>query len=241
MEIIMELIYKKDNQIVFTADTNESLANAIRRYSNKIPILSIDEVEILKNDSALYDETIAHRVGMIPLENSGAKKEAELKLSVNREGIVYSGELKGETGIVYDKIPITILNKGQEIEILAKAKLGRGIEHSKFSPGIIFYRNAAEITVDKEFGEKIKRICPDAEIKEKGNKIIITDNKKDSMSDVCEGIAEKEGKKAEIEYKKELIITIESFGQINVKDILSKSVKELKSDLGDVLKKIEKA
>jgi DNA-directed RNA polymerase subunit D len=238
----MEIIEKKQNQLTFIAETEESLANAIRRYISEIPILAIDEVEIFKNDSALYDETIAHRIGLIPLktENS-SKKEFELKLSNSKEGLVYSGELKGEIDVVHNEIPITILNKGQEIEILAKARFGKGSEHAKFTPGILFYRNVAEINAEKEFLDEIKKRFPKTEIKEKGNKIIILDNKKESIAEVCEGIIEKQGGKYDIEYKNELIITIETFGQIDVKDIFTKSVKELKSDLNEVMKKIDKA
>ena len=53
----MKIIDKKDNQITFSAEVDESLANAVRRYVDQIPILAIDEVEISKNDSPLYDES----------------------------------------------------------------------------------------------------------------------------------------------------------------------------------------
>lgn len=240
----MELIEKDKNQITFSADVNETLMNSIRRYINEIQVLAIDEVEISKNDSALYDETIAHRIGLIPLKNDKKIKEgvdSDLKLVSRQEGPVYSGELKGKIEVVYDKIPITILNKGQEMEIIAKAKLGKGSEHSKFSPGFMFYRNISEIALDKKYGDKVKRICDLNEIKEKGNKIIIIDNKKDSILDVCEGIAEKEGEKVETEIKDGLIITLESFGQKEVKDIFNESVSQLKKDLNDVSKKVDKA
>ena len=72
----MKSIEKKENQITFGADIDESLANAIRRYISEIPILAVEEIEIYKNDSPLYDETIAHRIGLIPLkmEKSMAEK-----------------------------------------------------------------------------------------------------------------------------------------------------------------------
>ena len=240
----MELIEKSENQITIKAELEESLANAIRRSVNEISVLGIDEVEIFKNDSALYDETIAHRVGLIPLQMEKGlkdKEEIDLKLVVNKEGEVLSGELKGNAKVVYDKIPITILNKGQEIEFVAKAKFGKGSEHSKYSPGSIFYRNVAEITMDKEFLEEVKKICPNAEVKEKGDKVIITDDKRKGVCDVCEGICESAGKKAETEFKEELIITIESFGQIDSKEIFDKAIVELKKDLNDTVKKIDKA
>ena len=134
----MEILDKKENQITFRAEIEDSLANAIRRYINQIPILSIDEVEIYKNDSPLYDETVAHRIGLIPLnmdKSVNEKTEMELKLTVKGEGMVYSGDMKGALGVVYDRIPITSLGEEGELQVVAYAKTGKGSEHSKFSPG----------------------------------------------------------------------------------------------------------
>lgn len=234
----METINKKDNKIVFKAEISESLANAIRRYVNQIPMVAVDEVEISKNDSPLYDETIAHRIGLIPLKQSG-KKEDKLTLNVKDEGMVYSGDFKGGTEVVYDKIPITLLNKGQEIELVANTRAGIGQEHSKFSPGMINYRNGVEITLDKNVSEKINAIVPNLDIKIKGDKGIIIDDNEKEVCDICEGICEKEGRKIEIKPTKDLIINVESFGQIKSEDIFKKSIEILKKDLEDFAKKIK--
>jgi len=237
----MKKIEKTGSQIVFTSGIDETIANSIRRYINQIPILAVDEVEISKNDSALYDETIAHRIGLIPLKmDTVAKKPKKLKLDVKKEGTVYSRELKGSPAVVYKNIPITLLNNNQELKLAATVKAGKGSEHSKFSPGLMFYRNAAEIIIDKEFYEEIRKVCPGAEILEKGNKIIITDNKKREIRDVCEGIANKDKKRAEINPVNELIITVETFGQISVESIFKKSIETLKKDLASVAKEIKK-
>lgn len=238
----MKKIEKTENQIIFTAEMDETIANSIRRYVSQIPVLAVDEVEISKNDSALYDETVAHRIGLIPLKMSGdaAKKPGKLKLDVKNEGLVYSGELKGNPAVVYKNMPITLLNNNQELQIIATVKAGKGSEHSKFSPGLIFYRNVVEIVIDKEFYEEIRKVCPDAEIKEKGNKIIIIDDKKREAADVCEGILDKKKKKAEINPTGELVMTIESFGQISMEDIFKKSIETLKKDLASVAKEIKK-
>lgn len=239
----MKLIEKKPNQIVFITGMEETLANSIRRYVNQIPVLAIDEVEISRNDSPLYDETIAHRMGLIPLKNKSLneKKPEKLKLKVNKEGIVYSEEIKSEQEIIYKKIPITTLDKGQELEIVATPKVGKGSEHSKFTPGLMFYRNVVEITVDKNLYDEIKKACPNSEIQDKGNKITIIDDKKQEIADVCEGICKRNGKKAEIDYKDKLVITLESFGQISVGDIFKKSIEILKKDVASISKKIAKA
>lgn len=238
----MKLINKKNNQMIFSLEAEVTLANAIRRYLNHVPIIAIDEIEISQNDSALYDETIAHRMGLIPLKTGkkiSEKSTSELKLDSKKEGNVLSGELVGGVEVIYKEIPITVLGKGQELKLTATTKVGRGNEHSKFSPGIMFYRNVTEIELDKSLLNEIKIICPDAEIKEKGDKIIIIDNKAKEICDVCEGIGKKAGKPAETKLSKELIITLESFGQMDVEDILEKSIEELKKDLSEVEKGIK--
>ena len=58
----MELLETKEDKMIFSIDVEDSLANAIRRYVNQIPVLAIDEVEIIKNDSALYDETVSQKL-----------------------------------------------------------------------------------------------------------------------------------------------------------------------------------
>lgn len=238
----MEQIEKKENQIIFKTEIEESLANAIRRYLNQIPIVAIDELEIIKNGSALYEEVVAHRVGLIPLKMDkgvNEKTKGKLKLSVKKEGFVNSGELKGNIDVVYENIPITFLDKNQEIEFSATTKAGKGTEHVKFSPGIMFYRNSAKIKTDKNLLEEIKKICPDCNIEEKGDKIMINDSGKEDLSDIIEGIADRNNKKSEVEIGKDLIITLESFGQMDVKNIFTKSIEFLKKDLAEVVKKIK--
>jgi len=237
----MKLIEKTKDQLVFAAEMDESIANAIRRYVGQIPVMAVDELEISRNDSPLYDETIAHRVGLIPLKAGKTTEKGKLKLDVKKEGTVYSGDLKGHPEPVYKNIPITTLDKGQELLFTATVGLGRGAEHAKFSPGLMFYRNSVGITMDREFLEEVRKVLPDAEIKERGNKITILDNKKREVADVCEGIANKKKKKAEISSGEELIISLESFGQLDAKDIFNESIDALRKDLASVAKSIDKA
>ncbi|MEM3091204.1 MAG: DNA-directed RNA polymerase subunit D [Candidatus Pacearchaeota archaeon] len=239
----MKKIEDNKNQLVFRAKIDETLANSVRRYINQIPILAIDEVEISKNDSALYDETLAHRIGLIPIkrEKISDKKSTKLVLHVKKEGLVYSGDLKGQLSVVYKNIPITMLSENKELELTAFVRFGKGIEHAKFSPGLMFYRNVTEIPIDKDFYDKIKEeLPPSVEIKEDGKKLVIIDNGKIEISDVCEGIFEKKKKKIEIQKKDELVITIESFGQMDPAEIFIESIEVLKKDLSDFRKNINK-
>ena len=238
----MKIIEKKDNQIIFRTEIEESLANAIRRYLNQIPIFAVDEVEISKNDSSLYDETIAHRIGLILLkvDKSNEKTNFKLKLSTKKEGMVYSGELTG-IKVVYDKIPITTLNKGQELELTATVKAGKGKDHSKFSPGLMFYRNIIDIKIDKDCPQEVMNVCPQNILKSENGKIIITNNSKCDMCEACVEMCKKQGKDAiNLVPTNELVITIESFGQLSVEEIFKKSIEALKKDLTEISKKVSK-
>ena len=236
----MKKIEQTSNQIIFSAEMDETLANSIRRYVNHIPMVAIDEVEISKNDSALYDETVAHRIGLIPLKE-GKVKEGKLKLETKKEGIVHSGDFEGNIDLVHKDIPITILSSGQEMQIEATTKVGTGSEHSKFSPGLMFYRNVTEVSLDKEFKEDVEKVCPNAKITEKGDRIIVRDDGKEDIADVCEGIANKQRKEAEVKVEGEVIVTIESFGQIDSEEVFKRAIDNLKKDLKEVEKLVSKA
>lgn len=164
------------------------LINALRRtIIAEVPTMAIDEVLFIDNTSALYDEIIAHRLGLIPLktdldryktlEEAGCKditqcREAAVRLILDVEAkddirVVYSGDLKSEdpeVTPVSDKIPIVILSKGQKIALEAYARLGKGREHIKWSPvSVSVFKYLPKIEVNLELctycGECV-RACP---------------------------------------------------------------------------------
>ena len=238
----MKFIKNTEEKIVFPLKTSETIANALRRNIGLIHTIAIDEIEISRNDSPLYDETLAHRMGLIPLKIDKKFKEGDIlkiKLDSKRGGTVYSGEIKGEAEVVYKKIPITILDKEQELKIKGKTRMGTGNEHAKFSPGLMFYRKVNHIITDKEFENEIKRAFPESEIKEKGSKIEILDNKERVITDFCEGLAQKSKKKIEVNETDGAIVSVESFGQMKAEDIFKKTFDILKKDLKEITKKIK--
>ncbi len=221
----------------FITETSENLVNAIRRYLNQIQVVAIDEVEIFKNDSASYDETIAHRLGLIPLKvNKISDKEIKLKLSVSKPGVVYSGELKGDIEVVYDKIPLAILNKDQELELIAQTKVGNGNEHAKFTPGLIYYRNLLTLKTDakaKEISEIFLRCYSNCV---NGKKI---ENNKTYELDICESCQDElSNLKITLTPSNKIIVFVESFGQLESNKMIPTIVKELKKDLNSVVKKL---
>jgi DNA-directed RNA polymerase subunit D len=233
----MKILKKQGNRIVLRTKISESLANAIRRGVFEISTNSIDEVDISKNDSALYDETVAHRIGLIPLKYK--KGDYKIKLKSKGPGYVYSGDIKGDVEVVYDKMPITLLKEGQEVEIKGITREGTGKEHSKFLPGIIYYKNVFEISFDNSLVEKIKENFPEIKINERGNKATVIDDDEKSYLDFIEGLSEKEKKEYEIKDTDEIVMVVESFGQLKVEDILKKSIDILKKELEEVSKKVK--
>jgi len=235
------MIKNTDEKQVFKLKINETLANAIRRSIGLIPTIAIDEVEISRNDSPLYDETLAHRMGLVPLKFEKSMKEGDslkFKLNSKKEGMVYSGEIKGDVEVVYDKIPLTLLGKDQEIKIKGKTKMGTGREHAKFSPGLLFFRDVVEITLDKEHEKEISEKFPN-EIKVKGNKITLKDDQEKTLLDFCEGLVQKSSGKIDVEETGDMIITVESFGQMKAEDVFKKAVNELKKDLKQISKSLK--
>ena len=88
----MEIIENNKEKLVLRIDSNEQLANAIRRSVSEVKTLAIDTVEIFKNDSALYDEILAHRLGLIPLKTEKSmsdKTKVDFKLTKTGPCTVY--------------------------------------------------------------------------------------------------------------------------------------------------------
>src|SRR3989344_5359742 len=103
------IISNTPEKLILRLPANEALANAVRRSVSEVPILAIDEVEVYKNDSALYDEVLALRLGLVPLKTEksmNSKTKIDLKLSKTGPCTVYSSDLQGDAEIVFGKIPI---------------------------------------------------------------------------------------------------------------------------------------
>src|SRR5467141_367455 len=135
-----------------------AFANALRRIMlSEVPVMAIDDVMILENNSVMYDEILAHRLGLIPIttdlesynlpeectcksELGCSKCRASLSLEIEASDpveVVYTSNLKPENPEVKpvsDKVPIVKLAQGQRIKLEAYARLGRGRDHAKWQP-----------------------------------------------------------------------------------------------------------
>jgi DNA-directed RNA polymerase subunit D len=82
----MELINQTNDLLKFSVKMNVSLANAIRRSVAEVLVLAVEECDFYKNDSALYDEIIAHRIGFIPLKNQKLSEGEHIELKLRAKG-----------------------------------------------------------------------------------------------------------------------------------------------------------
>ncbi len=251
-------IQKGEEKIIFeVSDINETIANSIRRSVQEVPVLAVDTVEFVKNDSALFDEILAHRIGLVSLETDKtltrqedcsckgkgcSKCTSTLKLSSKGQCIVYASDLKGSTKVIYPKTPIVQLAKEQELQLNAYARLGTGREHAKFSPGIIYYKNKVDITAGKECDacRKCVESCPLNLIELNDGKISVKDLEKCDLCEACVEACAKHGKNA-LKVEKipnTFIITVESWGQMTAREIFIESCRVLKDNLAQLEKKI---
>lgn len=127
--------------------TNFSFANAFRRAMiNGVGSLAIDKVTFYENSSAMFDEYIAHRIGMIPIhtpKDYDEKDEVVFSLSVEGPQTVFSKELTSTSkgvSVANEGIPIIKLAEGQRLKVDGKAIYSNAMKSSKFQPGLVTYK-----------------------------------------------------------------------------------------------------
>tara|TARA_Y100000310_G_scaffold308876_1_gene352440 strand:+ start:493 stop:1188 length:696 start_codon:yes stop_codon:yes gene_type:complete len=223
----MQTLKNTPELLTLRGEVSESLANAIRRSISEVPTLAIDEVEIYKNDSALYDEVLAHRVGLIPIKTEksmNSKTKVDFKLSVKGPATVYSGDLVGAADIPFPKMPITLIKENHKVELIATATLGTGLEHAKYVPGLFYYRHVLEVKSSPKIDPIIQ-----------ASKGVFAPEKKGS-SWICD-LREADLHKVEeldsnaVSDTKELLLFTESYGNMPAKDLFTAASKALSTNL----------
>lgn len=257
----IERISKSHDKSVFLVKgITNSLANTLRREVHEILTVAIDTVEFYKNDSALYDEMIAHRLGLVPLrapktftprngcscKGKGCLKcTAVLKLKAKGPCTVYARDMKAKgIEVVYGDMPLVILAKDQELELVAEATSGTGKEHTKHNPGLIWFNSYPIITIkgcEGDAAREIARLCPTKAIAVKDNKLVI-DALKCNMCNACvEASLKKDKCKIDIvPSAQDFIFFVESFGQMSPEEIFANSIEALDENLDELSKQLKK-
>jgi DNA-directed RNA polymerase subunit D len=162
-----------------------------------------------------------------------SKTKVDFKLSKKGPCTVYAEDLQGAGKIIEPGIPITILNEGHQLELVATARLGLGINHAKHIPGLCYYRHLLEIKSSLQ-SDKIIQSSKAGLIKpeKKGQKWICDLN--DAELKEIEQVD-----KDSIQDSNEMLLIVESYGNLPAKDILTQAIKALESNLDDFEKKIK--
>ena len=196
-------------------DVNYSFVNSIRRsLVSMVPCLAIHEVDFhmgslgayideesgeekeYESISAMFNEIVAHRIGMLPIptdektveafaESIGDdSKQPDIMYSLHKQGpcTVYSGDLEpvnGDSSLVIPEtsVPIVKLAEGQAILVYAKAKMGTARQHAKWQTAVAprFYQ-APTLTVSSGKGSKtVIDVAGKENFKKKGKKHVIDD------------------------------------------------------------------
>ncbi len=173
----IKVLEKSKNKIKFTvSDITTAMAGELRRIMvSEVPTMAIEMAHINKNDSVLWDEILAHRLGLIPLtfdpkyfrrredctcKGKGCSHcQVSLVLKKGKTGIVYSGDLKStdkRVKPVYEKIPIVELMDNQELELEAIAQIGTGREHAKWQAAVVGLKTDSK---KNEFTFMVESVC----------------------------------------------------------------------------------
>lgn len=190
----IRILSKTDTDVKFLMeDSNPQFANALRRIMiSEIPVMAINTVDFTENGSVLYNEVIAHRLGLVPLvfdsKNFHVKEEGEkddtfsqVVFVINKKvpGMVYSKDMKSsdpEVKPLYDNIPIVELFDDQKLKLEATASLGFAKEHARYQSAIAHYRYFPTAVLKGKLtnADEVMKSCPKNAIKIDGEKVSVT-------------------------------------------------------------------
>jgi len=161
----IEIVEMEGNRIIVSMEGFPvAYGNALRRLAlSDVPSMAIDFAYFYDNDTSVFDEIIAHRLGLLVLKSDevldkyGSPEECR-EASENDEHCYVKVYLEAEAGAestgfyvkasdlkfsdplvkpVYPDTPLVYLAPGQRIHLVAYARLGRGFEHGKWSPASV--------------------------------------------------------------------------------------------------------
>jgi DNA-directed RNA polymerase subunit D len=248
----IQVLKQKDNEATFVVEgVGPSFLNALRRAAVfEVPTLAIEDVYFVENSSALYDEIVAHRLGLIPLKTDlksynlpsectckgklCAKCSVKGTLKAKGPATVYAEDLKIKDPSVkpiFGKIPIVKLLEGQNVELEFTAVLGLGMEHTKWTTSHFFYRAWPEFDTKDADLDKAFAGIPERAAKRSGRTVVIEDI--ESWQPSYEGMLEKHGVKVKGNESK-FIVTLESWGQLSPEKILAEAIRVLEEKLKTV-------
>ncbi|NTV23028.1 MAG: DNA-directed RNA polymerase subunit D [Nanoarchaeota archaeon] len=250
----LKTISKDKTRMTFLVkDATPGYANALRRLMlSEVPVMAVEEVEIRKNSSAIFDELVASRLGLLPLttdlesyelpasqqdiDDRKAKCTVQLTLKEKGPKTVYASDLKSadpKIKPVYPKMILAKLLKDQELEVVAVATLGKGKDHAKWNPGHVWYNYSPSLKINNKSKaiETFKSKYPSQIFNKKGEideSLILENNLVDAVDHINDDIIK-------VEYSdKEFIFQVESWGQLPVTEIVHQALVQFDGKLSEL-------
>jgi len=232
--------------VALVTGTNSTWINAIRRtVMTAVPSLIIENVSIYKNDSVLFDEYLASRLGSLPLKRSkGYKKGEKVKLFLHVKGpkTVYAGDIQSKdpgVEVINKETPLTKLKENQELKLEMEAIMDVGKENVKWQPALISFKELPEIknnVMKVKNAVAIAENCPKKVLEVKAGKVVLKNPYDCNLCGYCE-----EQSNGQIELSpsnSSFVVSLDSFGHRPAKEILSEAADLLKEKSAEFQKEV---
>jgi DNA-directed RNA polymerase subunit D len=252
----------EDTLKVHVEGVRPGLMNALRRVIiAETPSMAIEEVVILENQTPLFDEIIAHRLGLVPLttnfdtyvlssectcEGAGChlcQAGFTMEVEATEDGyIATTGDLKPQDPDIVpvsDKIPIAKMAKGQRIVVEAYARLGIGQDHAKWQPvSTMAYKMIPHVEVDPkkcEGCEECVEACFRQVFEMQDNKAVVVDEMNCTLCNLCVETCDVQAITVTYD-ENSFIVTIESTGAASPEQIVDKGLDVFRNKYEELIK-----
>jgi DNA-directed RNA polymerase subunit D len=253
---MFQIVKRSETELeMLLTETTPAMANSLRRAMlTEVPTMAIEDIEIYENSSSLYDEILAHRLGLVPLKTDldnyvlpedctcedDACPSCSLIFILDREGpgTVFSGDLQSEDPRIFpvsDDIPIVTLAEGERIRMECRARLGKGLEHAKWQPGVVSYRNVHRVEIPEDCSSELVDVCKRGVFALDEYHVMVKDTTRCNACRVCLKICPD----AQIITEDDkFLFMIESNGSLPADDIFLRAVAGLKAKADEFAEKI---
>ncbi len=279
----IEIIEMAERKMKFLLrNSSPAMANALRRtLLSDLPKMAIHKVEFhlgpLTDDTGkeyerappLFDEIIAHRLGMVPVPTDrdlfvpqdecvcGGEgcPNCTIEYFLNKSGpcTVYSGDLLPMTDpshreafkVKDEFIPIVELVNGQGINVIATAVMGTAKKHVKWQVcNGVGYKYLPRIAIDPKAASRddvleCKDLCPRKVFDIEGGRLVVVDEHECSLCRTCVEHL-RDGKGISVEGDDTcFLFKFETDGSYTAKEALDEAVRILRDEANEFVDQIE--
>jgi DNA-directed RNA polymerase subunit D len=204
-----------------------AFANTLRRAMvAEVPTMTIDDIFYFDNSSIVPDEIVAHRIGLIPI-----------KTDLDTYILPQDCDCAAELGCPKCRAVLTFK---QALRFEAYAQLGKGKEHTKWSPvSVCVYQNTSVVKIkEKSKVQECIKYCGKEAAMLIGSKLKIIDVQKFEACPLCVELVSHETIIENL-IEDEFLFKVESTGALPPQRIVSEAAKVMKIKIAEMINKID--